>query len=77
MAAEQIRIFLADGPRNGEYVMADAEPDGGPPHQVTLPDPPGLAAESPTSTTYYLIRVGEGPDDPPMYQSTVPPGHSL
>jgi hypothetical protein len=76
MAPARQEIFLADGPRGGENVMVDAGPDGGPPREVTLPDPPGSAGEFPISTTYYLMQVEEGPEHPPMYQA-VPPGNSL
>lgn len=77
MAAEQpqIRIFLGDGPRQGEYAIVDAGPDGGPPLTVTLPNP-GSTEET---TTYHLIQVrdSEWPGNWPMYQSTAPQGQSL
>jgi hypothetical protein len=69
MAAEQHLIVLADGPAAGEYVVVDAEPDGGLPVQVTLPDPPGLGGEPRTATTYYLVQVGQGSRQPPRYQA--------
>jgi hypothetical protein len=37
MAKSQIRAVLDDGPRGGETIMLDAEPDK-PPHEIMLPD---------------------------------------
>jgi hypothetical protein len=68
MADSTVLAALEDGPRAGEVVEVEVGPEGRPPHQVVVSDPPGLggrAEESfdiepePTAeTTYYLHPQG-------------------
>jgi hypothetical protein len=57
MVAERFRIFIADGPRAGEYVAVDLRADGDLPGEVTLLDPRVRRSESgkPTSTCYRRV----------------------
>jgi hypothetical protein len=66
MANSTVRAALQDGPRAGEIVEIEAGPEGRPPHQVVVSDPPGLGGraeesfdiepEPTAATTYYLYQ---------------------
>lgn len=74
MSAEQLEIILRDGPRAGERVMIDPEPDGGAPLKITLVDPPAeplVVDPGPGSTSYWRIDIKRGPQDPVVYQSGI------
>lgn len=71
MANSTVRAALQDGPRAGEVIDVEVGPEGRPPHQVVLPDPPGLggrAEESfdiepePTAATTYYLHQGTQAD---------------
>ena len=70
MPHAQIRAYLEDGPRSGTTLSVDPGPDGQPPSQLVLADPPeagGRPEESfdiettapPGATTYHLRGLDE------------------
>jgi hypothetical protein len=66
MTRAQIRAVIDDGPRRGETIVLDAQPDNSAPHEIMLPDghagvrSEGADVPHPTGSVsrYRLVRSG-------------------
>jgi hypothetical protein len=81
MTHQLIRAFIDEGPRAGQTVLVDADPDGSPPQEITLTDPstgPLPIEESPdignmpASETTYRLHDHDDTRDLYLYRAVTP-----
>jgi hypothetical protein len=70
-----LRVFIDDGPRGGEYTRVSAGPDGSPPLRIRLRDPSGSRGKRQEGTAGYVSSrrsvyrlAGELDDGTPTYR---------
>ena len=81
MTRPPIRAFIDEGPRTGQTVLVDADPDGSPPQLITLTDPPTSPlpidggpdiGNMPASETTYQLHDHDDARGLYLYRAVIP-----